>query len=389
MPDEPTVQAPDAAPTPIHEPAPTAKAEADLTQIPAGNIDALLSEALQIDQQATSAAAIDMPPVTAPTPAPAPAPEPETPPAEPAAPAEPVATDEPPSKEKILPGRINPGQFDDTAQRGMVMHRELNAGRKQGDPGYVTLAEAIQMVADTDARANPAPTHEPAAPAPTAKVTEIQGNLDTLEGQLAEYQREPDQWGEEIKDLRAQIRQANSDLVDAKVAAQFAVRDEQARQAQAAETKDQAIVTARQASLVNATQKYPSLGTRGSPLREASNALATALKDPTHPDHHILADVNASEWIADTAARQVAGQMVKEGKAADLSTAYEALKAKPTAAAPTPPTPTPEARKILPGVGGPTPVAAPVTETDLLNLKPNQISQLLDSLSPEPFILGK
>lgn len=362
--------------------APDAALQQQLAQLPddPAAIDAMLAQMV---------AARSNPATPAPTPE---TPEPAAPagvtPAEPA-PTEPVAPEEPPAGSTppvepgapgepldvdAFPGRISTKQFDPEAKRAMALQRSLNNGKQPGEPGFVSLAQALAQVQAAD---NPAPASEPAGvPQPTQLETLTQTlqstetKLAELRQQRAERAKEGELYGEELDALNNQIEDAIQELAEVKAEKKLAEREESQTQAQREHAEWTKQVQKREEAKGRALELYPSAADEKTPLGQEVKRYVAELKKPGHADASILTAENAAIVVAERAAMTVAQRMVREQPGLRLADALESLMAKPEPAAPgQPAAAAPVARKVLPGVGGQQPPATgPVkTTAELLN----------------------
>lgn len=321
-----------------------------------------------------------------PAPSPEPAPEvTEAPAAEvPAADAPAVEAVKPPEPERILPHRIPTANVDTQGQKALKVQHEMNDGLKPGDPGFTTLADAIEIVkgrAATSVVPRPGPVDIATTQLETAKsqVTEAKAALKDL--QLK--RQEAAEFGTETTELDQQINDAIEKVSEAVVTAKFAERDIKQAQDGQKLTAQQSEAKARAVAEKQAGEQFPSVMVHNSALRQKVDELAAAMQSSTHPDHAVLYSPNAALITTRMAAEALALEASKAGT--PFAQAYAALMAAP-AAAPAP-VPVVEARKILPAPGGaPTSqAAAPPTGEQILmeaGTDPAKLEAIAAEVSP-------
>lgn len=292
-------------------------------------------------------------------------------PAPAAAPAAPIA--QPPATPEgtpNLPSRIATSQFEPEAQRAIDLQHTLNTGLKPGDTGFVPLDKCFEMLKGATAPAQAAAPPQP--PGPTAfdlaqtKITEARSNLKALKGKMAELS----QFGsdlDELSDLEEQVDAATQAVVDATVQAALAERDTADAQIEAI-SRQQAIE--RQAALEvekRVATEWPSVTDHKSLLGAKVQALATAMNNPSHPDHAVLKTPNSSSFVTNRAAVLVAQEM-EAMQGIPFAQALASLRAAPAlGSAPVLPTAENDERRILPAAGdlgtaqpGPAPTSAEI-----------------------------
>lgn len=326
----PPGQASDAAPAPVTTPAPATPAPAPVSPPAApvspaspesvSDIDALLAKNFAANPNET----VPLPPESntpagsTPPPVPVPAGTPVTAPTTAAAdPAEPAPTAEATAlaeaaaaaSEKILPHRISTSQFDDESQRAMVLHRDLNEGKKPGDPGFVSLKKCLAMIEESMAAPVAAPLEPSMDPAQPfiEQVSTLEKRIAEHEEKIKEYSENPSLYADELSIERVGLEFAKRDVERAKSDAE-AARVQEHNQFVEAQNVD------RQRSIVAAVEKYPMLADYNSALRAKANEIATALNDPKHREHALVSLPSAPELIADRAAQEMAKEMAATGK---------------------------------------------------------------------------
>lgn len=292
-------------------------------------------------------------------------------PAPAAAPTAPIA--QPPATPEgapNLPSRIATSQFEPEAQRAIDLQHTLNTGLKPGDTGFVPLDKCFEMLKGATAPAQAAAPPQP--PGPTAfdlaqtKVTEAETALDALEAKKAELS----EFGsdlEEIRELDGQIKAARTAVTRATVQAALAERDTADAQVEAI-SRQQAIE--RQAALEvekRVALEWPSVTDHKSLLGAKVQALATAMNNPSHPDHAVLQTPNSASFVTNRAAVLVAQEM-EAMQGIPFAQALASLRATPTpGSVPVLPTAENDERRILPAAGdlgtaqpGPVPTSAEI-----------------------------
>ncbi len=295
--------------------------------------------------------------------------EPTPPPAEPAAPQvtqtepptsgnppagiqPPPGTQEEPLEGRILPNRISTAQFEPEAQRAMSMQYALNNGRKHGDPGFVTLADALQRVRTADNPPAPTPAApEPPQPSQFEVLTTSLADAETRLAELLANKNELLQGGrlsdEDTAALDRQILEAQRDASRLETRMEFAKRDEEAMQAQRAASEREATIKARSSVMDRVIQQYPTANDNDSPLGKEVTTLVAELKQPGNKDRSILSAENAAEIITERAATRLARKMASE-QGIKFADALDSLMAP---ADQTPPESQQTPPRILPGVG--------------------------------------
>lgn len=335
-------------------PAPAAAPAAPLPTATA-DIDTALDAAYEADLAVTVATQAVAPPVAetvAPVAVSAPVPE--------AVPAvAPVAVPAPvPTVEAAVPEAVaTPAeQREDTAQRAMTLHRELNRGRSEGESGFVSLRTCIEQIEG----ANTPTVAEPAAPAPSqvealsGQTTELNEKANAIYAQLKEFADAGVAGTSELVDLQRNLDEINiergalaSELKQAKAA-------DAAAQAQASE---QARVNRHSEGRANAMKLFPTCGDAATPLGKECAAMVKEMQNPAHPDHKKLYRDDAATVVATNAARSFAERTAKATGRPVVAIMAELMTA---SAAPVPPqTALPEPFKVLPAPGSAT-TATPV-----------------------------
>lgn len=367
MATEPSGQAPDAArPTQLSPDMTDPVAiQAAMAAIRAGKEVSVSPEGVPIVAEAMPAAPLEAPASPAPTEPVTPAEPPagSTPPVEPGTPGEPLDG-------RILPSRISTQQFEPEAQRAMALQHSLNNGKKHGEPGFVSLSEALKQVQAAD---NPAPANEPVPDAqPTqletlgTKLQSTEQKLAELRAQRAERSKEGELYGEDLNALNEQIENTIQELAEVKAEKKLAERDEHQTQAQREQAEYNRKIAKREEAKGRALELYPTAGDETKPLGQEVKRYVAELKKPGHPDASILTAENAAIVVAERAAMTVAQRMVREQPGVRLADALESLMAPPPAAPAGQPAAAPV--KVLPGMGRqmPTPVLPPKTAADVL-----------------------
>lgn len=342
---------PPAAPPAPAAPVTPAKTIATLDAV--DDIDAALSQSYALNpnekvplpgekppEPAPTPAAVTAPPVPAP-PVPAPAaPAPVTEPPAPAkAPEEPARDDQ----GKILPRHIPTKQFSTVEQRAIVLLQQLNEGKQPDSPDYVPLEECIAIAKKAEGQpVQPQPTVDPVAEV-SAVVTAKQTAVDEIQARITEYKASPDLYTDELEAAKTELFDAKLDLRDAQ-------RDERDARANAQNQQLNSVKQAKQAAIVTAQSRYPTLAVQGSELRERANALTRAMLDPSHPDHMLTQIPSGPTRIADQAATDLAhAQSAASGGTLSFAQALANLMV--AAAAPAQPQQQEEPRRVLPSPG--------------------------------------
>lgn len=330
--DEPTAQAPVAAPEtpaePTPAPAPEPIAPAPTTVIKERSYEQELQARIAAKQ--AKAAAPAEPVATAPV---------ELAPAEPVT--EPVATE--PQAEtpaKILPGRISTSQFSDMEKEAIAHLREM----RQTDP-EASIKDAYVIIEKR---------HEAARAAQAAQQAESEAAdpLAELRQELADVDAELDKAGEsETLFGKEQVKlvRLRSDL-----AAKLAKAEAKAEAAQELEQRESnksenaKIATTFEKSKAEAIALYPDLADENSAL----GAHARAYLEEIGPDSPIRQQPDAPMIVGQQAALRRARELAVE-KSISIGEALQSLGAKPVAktAAPAAPAAPQPAKKITPATG--------------------------------------
>ncbi|MCG3768883.1 MAG: hypothetical protein JW394_1004 [Nitrospira sp.] len=321
--DEPTEQAPAAAPetppTPAPAPEPVvtaAVAEATPPPPPATEPAPALSPTEQYQArvkarqtEAPKPAATEVAPV-------------QEPPKE--AEVEPAVVPAEPAKEKILPNRITSSQFNQTEQEAIALLREMRHTDKDA-----TLKDAYIIVEQRQeaAKANqPEPTADP--------VEQIEASLSDLRAKRRELATNGSLYETDLDDINVQIENQIQELAELKAERRIEGKS-------AARAQSEAINNTFEQSKAKALASYPTLADETSEHSAATRAYIAELRTPGHPNAALLEAVDAPMLIAMLTAPQTPKATQQPAKPAAAPPAAPQPKKIQTASAATPATPQP------------------------------------------------
>lgn len=244
----------------------------------------------------------------------------------------------------------------------MALQHTLNNGKKPGDAGFVTLAQALQQVQAAD---NPAPSSEaPVAPQPTqletltATVQSAETKLAELRQRRSEMAAEGTLYGDELDSINRQIEDEIQSLAEHKADLKHIQRETEQTEAQRQQAEHQRAVKDRSDAKAEALKQYPTAGDESLPLGREVKALVQELNQPGNPDASILTAKNAATIVCERAAVRLAQRTAAE-KGTTFAEEFGKLIATTQAAPAAPAAPaTPEPQRVLPGVGRQQPQAA-------------------------------
>lgn len=256
--------------------------------------------------------------------------------------------------EKILPGKIQTKYIDDDGQRALALQHSLNKNGevKKGDPGFVTLKVAFEQLEGHDiaVASKGAKAPEPSiVEAVQSKVTSAKEKLVTLRAERSAMAQDERFHDHDLDEKTVEIEDAIREVTLEEMRLERATEVEAGRTAATRQQVDDADKAARAKALDTATKEFPGLRDTNTPIGAEAARLYQELAKPGHPDHALLHATNAAGFLAERAARNIAGKMVADGQAKTYAEAYASLTAPVAAPAAVPDNPIPP--KVLP-VGG-------------------------------------
>lgn len=258
-----------------------------------------------------------------------------------------------PDLDKPLPNRISTQQFDPATKRAMKVMHALNQGKKWGEPGYIPLEKAMEIVK----RESKQPEAKAPEADPVQEVQQVTTDLDTKLSDLEAQKRQLIADGEDLSEIEAEIRKTDREIARAQVSLEFAKRDQQAREQNERDNARKEQVSRFQTAQESVLHEFPSAKDRTSTLGTEIAAVIAEFSDPEHSNHALLQAGDAPRFVTNEAiARLAQREKISIAKAT----------ARFSAAPPAPPVPveaakvSPPPKKVLPASGGTTP---PVSKT--------------------------